>query len=184
MIAICYVTNSSLDTDKFRVMSLVRYGKDDALDEVDEVGPWGIDSNAVNDIGAAHTTSSVMGEDVVLGYFIKEKKAERGETRIFSTNASGAEQTRIWLHADGTIELGGTGDANSNTNHATQYEALKTAFDELKSDFNDFVNNTYNAHTHPYVNVAASATTSVTTSLGTPSAADMSNAKLDKIKVE
>lgn len=183
MIAICYITNTSLDTDKFRVLSLVRYGKDDALDEVDEVSPWGIDSNAVNDIAAAHTTSSVMGEDVVLGYFIKEKKAARGETRVFSTNAGGEEQTRIWLHANGDIELGGTGDANSNTNHATQYEALKTAFDELKGDFNSLVQ-AYNSHVHVLTLSAGTGTAAPTATSGAPSAADVSGAKLSKIKVE
>lgn len=182
MIAICYITNTTLDKDNFRTVEVVRYGKDDAL-QPDEVGPWGIDSNPVNDIAAAHTNSTVMGEDVVLGYFIKDKKAARGETRIFSTNAGGTEQTRIWLHANGNIELGGTGDANSNTNHATQYEALKTAFDELRGDLNALVQD-YNTHTHILTLSVGTGTAAPTATQGTPSSADVSGAKLEKIKVE
>ncbi len=182
MIAICYVTNTTYDTDKFRIVNVVRYGKDDAL-ESDEVSPYGIDSNPIKDIGAAHINSTVMGEDVIIGYFLKNKKAAQGETRIYSTDTDGVEKARIWLHANGDIELGGTGNANSNTNHAAQYEGLQTAFNQLKSDFNDLVTK-YNSHTHPYVDSGSPSTTSPTTSTDSPSTADISGAKLDKIKTQ
>lgn len=180
MVTIVYVSNTTLDADGFRTVDVVRLGVD--AQTPDEASPWGVDSNPVNDIGAVFSESVEKGSPVCLGYFIRDKKAARGETRLFATNSAGVEQTRIWLHADGTVELGGTGDAGTNANHATQFEALKTAFDELKSDFNDLVTK-YNAHVHPGVTSGGSST-AVTATQGTSSAADVSGAKLTKIKVE
>ena len=135
MITIAYITNTTFDTDNFREVAVVRLGGDDAQ-TADEVSPWGVDSNPVKDISAAFTESLEKGATVTLGYFIKDKKALPGETRLFATDANGAEKTRVWLHADGTVELGGTGDAGSNTKHVTQYEALNTELQAVITKLN------------------------------------------------
>ena len=80
------------------------------------------------------------------------------------------------LTANTQIEL------NGNTDYAVKYNELKIAFDQLKSDFNNFVSLTYGLHTHPYVDTPIGpSVTSPTTSMGTPSTADMSTSKNTKV---
>lgn len=184
MVTIVYVSNTTLDADGFRTVDVVRMGVD--AQTPDEASPWGVDSNPVNDVGAVFSESVEKGSPVCLGYFIRNKKAAKGETRLFATNSAGAEQTRIWLHADGTVELGGTGDAGSNANHAVQYEALKTQFDELNDKFNTLVQK-WNAFCNVYAPGSPSTTGSpatLATSTVSQSSADLTSAKLTKIKVE
>jgi len=69
---------------------------------------------------------------------------------------------------------------NEGTDYAVKYEELKKAFDELKSDFNNFVNITYNLHNHPTAAPGAPSTPSVT---GTQSSADMQQAKVEKVRL-
>lgn len=63
---------------------------------------------------------------------------------------------------------------------AVQYTALKSAFDTLKNDFNNFINITYNLHMHP---TAAIGAPSVPTVIGTPTAADMTGAKVTDVRL-
>ena len=82
----------------------------------------------------------------------------------------------VKLTANTQIEL------NGNTDYAVKYNELKIAFDQLKSDFNNFVSLTYGLHTHPYVDTPIGpSVTSPTTSMGTPSTADMSTSKNTKV---
>jgi len=97
-----------------------------------------------------------------------------GERQIYSSDTSGAKKATITLRVDGTTELLGTGD------FAVRYNELKTAFDQLKSDFDNFVTITYNLHNHPTAPPGAVSPPSVT---GSSSTADMSAAKIAEIKV-
>lgn len=95
---------------------------------------------------------------------------EPGEKQIYSTNAAGtAKAATVLLKADGTIEI------LDNTDFAVRYSALETAFNQLKSDFNALIS-AYNAHTHngfaPPEPVPL-----------LPTAADITGAKIDEIKV-
>lgn len=91
--------------------------------------------------------------------------ADPGETKLYSTDADGAEQATHILKPDGTMEI------NGNSDFAVAFNDLKTAFDQFKSD--------YNAHVH----------TGVTTGAGSsgapaaPTTADIDPAKIDTIKV-
>jgi hypothetical protein len=78
------------------------------------------------------------------------------------------------IPSNGNIELNGDQD------FAVAYNDLKTAFDQLKSDFDNFVNITYNLHTHA---TAPPGPISVPSVVGSSSTADMSGAKIDSIKV-
>ena len=86
----------------------------------------------------------------------------------------------ITLTAETVLEL------NGNADYAVRYNELKTAFDQLKSDLDSLVT-TYNAHIHiTTATVAATAVPGViapTVSTGSPSTADMSGAKVDKVKI-
>lgn len=73
-------------------------------------------------------------------------------------------------------------EVNGNADFAVAYNDLKAAFDQLKSDFDNFVNLKYNLHVHPGV-VAGPASTGVTPLVGASSTADMSGAKVDTVKL-
>ena len=67
------------------------------------------------------------------------------------------------------------------TDFAVAYTDLKTAFDQLKQDLNTLIN-LYNFHVHSGVTTGPGST-GTTPSVGTPSSADMTAAKVDKVKV-
>jgi hypothetical protein len=71
-------------------------------------------------------------------------------------------------------------EINGNTDYAVAYNDLKLAFDQLKSDFNNFVTTVYNLHNHPTAPVGPVSPPSVP---GTSSAADMSAAQVPTVKL-
>jgi len=87
---------------------------------------------------------------------------DEGERKIYSI-AAAAISAYINLLNDGIIEI------NGNSDFAVRYNALKTAFDQLKSD--------YNAHKHP---TAATGPPSIPDTIST---ADMSPSKVDEVKL-
>jgi len=101
-----------------------------------------------------------------------EPAAAIGERRLYSISG-GAVAAVIWLKADGTVELNGGGGT------AVEYSRLKTAFDQLKSDFDTLVG-VFNAHVHPGV-TAGVASTGSTATPGSTSSADMSPAESDTV---
>jgi hypothetical protein len=92
------------------------------------------------------------------GHFVS--LSEDGNVEI--SHSSG---TNLVLKPDGTIEI------NGNSDFAVRYSELKSAFDELKNDFN--------THTHGGVS-SGTATTFIPTPI---SSADMSKAKVSKVKI-
>ncbi len=105
-----------------------------------------------------------------------EPPANPGEVKVYSTDADGVEQASILLDATGNVIV------NAGTNHATQYEALLTAFNQLKADFDGFVTTKFNLHTHPGVSTG-SGSTAVTPLVGAASTADMTPAKVEEVKI-
>lgn len=98
-----------------------------------------------------------------------------GERRIFSVNNAGELSTYLKLTNTGLIELAGNG------NFAVLFNEMLTEFNKLNAKYDDLVQK-YNLHTHPYVDTPVGASvTSVTTSTGSASDADMSNAKSEKV---
>ena len=81
---------------------------------------------------------------------------------------------------------------NEGTDFAVRYNELETAFNQLKQDFDDFVSQIYGLHTHPAITTATVGATAVVgkvtltptaDGIGSPSSADVSNAKIDNIMV-
>lgn len=145
-----------------------------------QIAPFGDDSNPVKDTEVVYLRTENMNDPgYIIGCRLKDPLAAVGEKRMFSTNAGGTEQTRVWLKADGKINLGGTGSGD-NPNHAAQFEGLQTAFNQLRTDFNNHIT-AYNAHVHSGV-TTGSGSTAITTP-GVPSTADITGAKIDKILV-
>lgn len=105
-----------------------------------------------------------------------EPPTNPGETKLYSTDEDGVEKATHYLDKDGKHTF------NNGTNHAAQYEALQTAFNQLKADFNDFINNKFNTHVHGGVS-GGSSSTSTATPTGSASAADITPAKVEEIRI-
>ena len=83
----------------------------------------------------------------------------------------------IEIKSDKKVELQG------NADNAVRFSELKTAYDQLKSDFDNHVS-TYNAHTHVTTATVSSGppgTIAPTTSTSTPSSGDVSGAKVEEV---
>jgi hypothetical protein len=92
-----------------------------------------------------------------------------------------ASKGDVLIDTDGKVTTSASETVlQDGTDWAVQFTALKSAFDTLKGDFNNFLNITYNLHMHPTAAVGAP---SVPTIIGTPTAADMSGAKVQKVRV-
>ena len=101
---------------------------------------------------------------------------QRGEKKIYSLDSSNNIQACIRFKNDGTLVL------NEGADWAVQYTALKSAFDQLKSDLNTFIG-VFNAHVHTSTCTAGGTPTLVSTTSGSTSSADMSSAKIEDIQV-
>jgi hypothetical protein len=155
-----------------RLVKFLRLGKSDVRTAI-EVGPFGVDSNAPKDTVAAYSDTAVKGQSVIVGYVNTRQEAGVGEYRTYAVDSSGDVAFYTWIKANGTMEIGG------DTDNMVRYSELETAFNQLRDDFNDFVNTTYNLHQHP---TAAVGPPSVPTVTGTPSTADITAAKINEIK--
>jgi len=111
-----------------------------------EAAPYGIDSNPVAGMQALYIKTSNDSQPVICGYINTQQLAATGENRIYATDAGGNEVGKVWLHTDGTVELAGVSDS-VNANHAAQFEGLQTAFNQLTTDYGNFVT-AFNAHVH------------------------------------
>jgi hypothetical protein len=94
----------------------------------------------------------------------------KGEQELYSLDEAGtAKAATIKLTNDAVIEM------NGDTDFAVRYSELESAFNQLKQDLNAFIL-IYNTHSHSAFGGPPSAT-------GLDSAADISGAKIDEIKV-
>lgn len=171
---------STAINDLLRYIKVQRYGLDD-IQEANESAPFGDDSNPVKGMVAIYSPTSQRGEMVIIGYINKNRLADIGEKRIFSTDSAGDLSTYIWLKNDGTMEIGG------DTDFMVRYSELASGFNTLRGDLNDLITK-YNTHIHPAVGVdtitAAPVTVTVTPTVTQeiPSTADISGAKINEIK--
>jgi len=154
-----------------RVVKFLRYGKNDTRTAI-QSAPAGIDAGPIKNLVAVYARTEKKGNPVIIGYLNKNAISKPGELRFYSQDSDGNELVYLYLNENGIIELGG------NTDFAVKYNELKTAFDQLKSDFNNLVT-VYNSHIH----TAPSGPTSTTPSTGTSSAADMTSSKVDNVKL-
>jgi hypothetical protein len=154
MVSIVKIENAILSAGK-RLLKSIRFGTKDGKQSFESM-PYGVDSSPISGMKAIYASTGTSGKSVIIGYINTNQVAEEGETRIFS---SGGE---IWLRTNGTCEILGTG------NFLVKFNELETAFNQLKSDFNNHV------HLDPISGALPPPTT--------PSAANMGGAKATKIK--
>lgn len=104
----------------------------------------------------------------------------QGEKLLYSTDADGVVKCKLFLDTEGNFIF------NSGSDNAVRYSALETAFNQLKTDFENLVT-AYNSHIHiTTATVGATAVPGVispTTSTGSPSTADITPSKIEEIKV-
>lgn len=156
------IDSSSFDKFKRRIIKYLRYGLNDTQTSI-EASAAGTDSSPIKDMVALYAQTSGTGESYIIGYLVKDKLAEPGEYRIFSTDDSGTLKTYIWLKNDGKIQLGGTAD------HAVRFSKLEDGFNQLKSDFNAFLTHVHGSSGTPPTPPAI------------PSIASISQAKINEI---
>ena len=165
-------------TNGKRLAKFLRMGLND-VQENNIAQPHGIDANPVKDMTAIYAQTSVKGESVIIGYINQNQLADIGELRLFSTDNSNAVQAVIFMRNNGDIEINGDAD------NMVRFSELKTAYDQLKGDFNAFVS-IYNSHIHvTTATIGATPTPGVispTVSTGTPSTATVDAAKIDNVK--
>lgn len=153
-------------------VKILRFGKSD-VQTSEQYSPSGFDSKPVNDQLAVQATTTDKSETIILGYKISGSLTNEGETRLFSTDSDGVEVFSILLKNDGTCEFGG------DTDNMVRFSKLEEAYNQLKSDFDDFINQVYNLHMHP---TAAVGSPSPPTLTGVNSTGDISDAKINEIK--
>jgi len=108
-----------------------------------------------------------------------EPVTERGERRLYSVSEDGSEiKAIVYLKNDGTLIL------NEGTDSAVLFSELKTAYDQLKSDFDNFVSTVYGVHTHIVTTPdTINGTASPTTQQGSPSTGDIAPAESEDVKL-
>lgn len=169
---------SSINDIKRRVFQSERYGKDDIV-ETEQGSEFGIDSNPPK--GTPLLMIKTDRASYVIGSISGFKESDYGEFRAFSTDSEGKE-IKMFVHLtnDGKLHLGG--DKYSSV----RYEELKSQFDKLRDDFNDLVSK-YNSHVHTTTATVGTGPVGVispTTSTGTPSTVDLTNAESKDIKLK
>lgn len=100
---------STAINDLLRYIKVQRFGLED-IQEPNESAPFGDDANPIKGMTAIYAATSQRGESVIIGYINKNRLADTGEKRIFSTDSDGELSTYIWLKNDGTMQLGGIVD--------------------------------------------------------------------------
>lgn len=140
------VISTSLENGK-RFIKALAFGKNDRR-ILEEVSPFGVDAVPVRGLRAVIMETATKGEEVCIGYINENQQSEEGEYRIYSVDENGLQATYLWLKADGTIEIGGDADT------AVKFGPLKTAFDQLQSDYNDLASKV-NANSNQIATFAA-----------------------------
>lgn len=104
---------------------------------------------------------------------------ERGERRIYSVSEDGTEiKSILKLKNDGEMIL------NGGTDSAVLFSELQTAYDQLKSDFDNFVSTVYGVHTHIVTTPdTINGSASPTTAQGSPSTGDITPAESEDVKL-
>ena len=116
-----------------------------------QISPFGVDSSPYPEIAGVYTSTTIKGQDVILGYQNPNQVSEPGETRLYSSNTDLTASFEIILRTNNTAEIGGAGD------NLVRYSPLEALLIEIRDGFNSFVD-TYNSHTHAVSNNVAQPT--------------------------
>jgi len=140
--------------------------------------PYGMFANASVD-SAVGVLADQCNEAALYGipFTVKADKIEELESGEIALGIP-EELSRVLFKSGNKIVFR---DSNSEGgDYMARFNELKAGFDELKSDYNNFVTATYNLHQHP---TAAAGPPTPPTITGSSSTASIDNAKIDDIEV-
>jgi len=178
MINIIKVISTEIIAKGRRAIKVLRLGKQDIQTSL-QAAPFGSDTNPPANLRAVYLRTGVKGDQVVVGFINLDQVAEVGENRQISTDPDGNLIFEARMRNDGTYEIGGSVD------NLIRFAKMQAAFNELRGDLNALIT-AYNSHIH--ITTATVGGTPVlgiiapTVSTGTPSAADMTDAKIAELK--
>lgn len=125
MITLAKVKDSFVENLKL-IIKVLQFGPKTAK----QSGPFGIDSNPLDNYTAIYSETSNVGEAVILGYINKNYITEKGEIRIFSLNDLGEVQAYAYARKSGVLEL------NGNQFSSVRFENLQNAINAKDSLIN------------------------------------------------
>jgi hypothetical protein len=120
-----------------------------------------------------------IGDDLSKLVFIgtlQNQEVGEGEILIYSRDSDGNVAAKVYCDKDGNVII------NDDSDNAVRFSELKSGFDTLKDDFNNFISTAYNVHVHSGVTPGPSST-GPTLNVGSSTAASVDNSKIEEIKV-
>lgn len=165
--AILSAIDSSGQTNLIQVKGL----NSEVITDMEYPTPYGFEAKPTQGQVVFVNVNGNRDQSIALIIHDRENKPtdlEDDETQLYSKF-----NNYVKCNKDAEVEVNGSAD------YAVAYNDLKTAFDELKSDFNTFVT-VYNSHNHPTAPTGPVSTPSVA---GSTSSADMSPSKVDKVRL-
>jgi len=184
------IISTSIEKGK-QIIKILGYGAKD-VQTVFNVQPFGIDSRPVAKYRGIYADTASKEEKILIGVIFENAEALEGETRLHSEDSDQQEMASVYLKANGDIELtrnasstiilkeNGDIEINGNGDNMVRFSDLKSGFDTLKEDFNNFIT-TFNSHVHAGV-TPGGGSTAITPTPGSTSTADIDDSKIDNIK--
>ena len=129
MIRIGKILDTIIEKSGIRQIKLTGLGSVDHK-EVYHVQPFGVNSRPGDGKKVVYADTAKDGDNIALGVIQIKNDIEKGETRIFSENESGAVVFELILKNDGTAEIGGSSD------FAVKYNELNTGLSNQDSAIN------------------------------------------------
>jgi len=99
------------------------------------------------------------------------KTLDKGETLLYSIDANGVIKASVLLNKTGEFVI------NDGTDYGVKFNELQTAFNQLKSDFDNF------KALHKHGGVLAGTGTTTVSDMIDPSTADITPAKVEKVRI-
>ena len=138
----------------------------------------GVYSKSVD--GTKGVSINVNGNNIIIAThdYSLDKDVEKGELLLYCIDENGAVLSSALLNKSGEFVI------NDGTDYGVAYEDLKTAFDQLKDDFDNHLHTTTGT---PGVSaipgLISKPSTGVTPFVPVTSTADMSGAKVEKLRL-
>jgi len=102
-ITLAKVRDSFVEKGKMIIKALTYKGASTAK----QIGPFGIDSNPMDNYTAIYADTTNINESVIIGYINKHFITEKGEIRIYSLDANSTVKSYVYAKKNGNLELNG-----------------------------------------------------------------------------
>ena len=165
MVKVSKIISSTIKSGR-RILKILGLGKEDIQTSYESM-PFGVDSVPIKDLIAIQMETSERGKTVIVGYINKNQIADVGELRLYSLDATGAEQANVYLKKDGVLEL------NGNVDNAVKFIPLDAGLQSQTTAINAEL-----------VKIAAAINAIVPGSyVPTPVTVNITNSKVESVKV-